>query len=123
MNILLMDSSDIVLQKMQELLSEFGCIQKIYTANNLSNLFSTIHLKQPDIIVIDISMPDKIGVEILQKIKLNLPKVKLIVVTNFATEQRKLICMQNGVDYYFDKATEFEKVALAIESECANRSV
>ncbi|MBS1626385.1 MAG: response regulator [Bacteroidetes bacterium] len=120
MDILLIDSSAIVLKKMQELLLELGCTHTIHCVSNINEPFITIHSIQPTIIVIDISMPDKIGIDILQKIKKNAPTSKLVVVTNFVTEQRKLICMENGVDYYFDKSTEFEKVALVIEAECKN---
>ncbi|MFX5476923.1 response regulator, partial [Acinetobacter baumannii] len=78
---------------------DVSCIKEIYSTKNIDNLFSILAVKKPEIVLIDTSLPDKSGIDVLRKIKQISSIVKIILVTNYPTEHYKLMCKENGADY------------------------
>ena len=62
----------------------------------------------PDVLVLDIHMPKKTGLELLDQIRNDLAKTVVIVLTNFSDHETCGECYRLGAHYVFDKTTEFE---------------
>ncbi|MFT4929699.1 MAG: two-component system chemotaxis response regulator CheY, partial [Phenylobacterium sp.] len=58
---------------------------KIVNASNGQNTFTKIEAHKPDLIFLDIELPDMNGIEILKKIKSENPKVVVIMVSGQST--------------------------------------
>jgi len=120
-NILLVDDSEIILRKMKELLSDVTFIQTIETALNAEVAMEKIRLMLPELVLLDINMPHKNGIELLQDIKQEFPRIKVIMVSSHSAEFYKEMCKDLGAEYFVDKTMEFEKIPALIEavlSEC-----
>jgi DNA-binding NarL/FixJ family response regulator len=115
-DILIVDDSITILTRMKEILSEIKCVKTIYIATNSNDAMDLLLLRQPELILLDINMPHKNGIELLKEVKLLYPKVKVMMVTNQSVDYYKPICMELGAEYFIDKSTEFELIPDIIES-------
>ena len=119
LNILLIDDSVSILKKMQEMLLDSLCIGTVDIAVSATDAYEYINTTLPNLILLDINMPGKNGIELLREIKQNHPNVKVMMVTNQSVDYYKPICKDLGADYFIDKSTEFEMIPEIIEQVCA----
>lgn len=78
---------------------------------------------QPDIILLDIGLPDITGIEVLTELKKN-PKTQnttVIAVTAFATNEERIFLANNAFDGYISKPIEIANFMDAIKSIWDNR--
>lgn len=110
MKILIADDSFLIRERLKELLSDILKIEDFIEAENSVETIQLISETIPDIVILDIRMPGGGGLEVLKKINKKSLPIKIIVFTNYPYPQYKKKCFELGADYFFDKATEFEKV-------------
>jgi DNA-binding NarL/FixJ family response regulator len=109
-NILIVEDSQIVLERLRNKINSISRTFKTEHAGTKKAALTTITAKQPDIVILDIQLPDGSGIDILAKIKKDNPKTLVIVLTNFPYSLIRRRCMELGADFFFDKSTEFGKV-------------
>lgn len=68
-----------------------------------------------DVVILDIRMPGRNGLDVLRDIKEGSPESKVIILTNYPYPQYRRRCMEEGADFFFDKSSEFEKVTEVLE--------
>jgi len=110
MKVFIADDSAVVRERLIEMLSEFPEIEIIGQAQSVPESIESIRALHPDVVILDIRMPGGSGIDVLQNIKKNNPALIVIMLTNYPYPQYRKKCMEAGADYFFDKATEFEKV-------------
>ncbi|MCK4336311.1 MAG: response regulator transcription factor [Candidatus Aminicenantes bacterium] len=112
---LVADDSDVTRSRILTLLSENPGVGVIGEAKDgLEASILTEKLK-PDIVILDIRMPKKNGIETLKLIKKNDPPPIVIMLTNFPYQQYKKECKKAGADYFFDKSMEFDKIPIILD--------
>jgi len=71
---------------------------------------------QPDVILLDIGMPIKDGIETLKEIKKVLPEIKVIMLTTFEDKENIKCAIQLGADGYLIKEMTPETLILSIKN-------
>ena len=107
--VLIVDDSPLIITKITELLSDIDCI----TTKHTSSYESFIAMKEdcnPDIILLDINLPGKSGIELLQFARENLPATKVVMVSNQSSDYYKKLCIALGAYNFIDKSKEFESI-------------
>jgi len=69
---------------------------------------------QPDVILLDLSMPRLTGLDALPELKRVAPDAKLIVVSGFASSMISLDVLAHGADHYIEKGADPDTIAAAI---------
>lgn len=115
LTVLLVDDSTVLLEKMEEVLSEVPCIRELQTALNGLEAIEMINIINPDVVLLDINLPGITGIEVLKYIKQYHPFVKVMMVTNHAKDEYRLACSKIGAEYFVDKTTEYENIPLLLE--------
>lgn len=110
MNVFIADDSPLLRERLVKMLSELPGVKVVGEAEDVPQSISKIPEVAPDVVVLDIRMPGGSGIDVLSHIKKVLPDVVVIILTNYPLSQYRKKCMELGADYFFDKATEFEKV-------------
>ena len=82
--------------------AEGGCALEAW------QLFQQLH---PQALVFDLQMADGNGFELARRIKQSAPRSVIIILTNVRGSPSHQECRCLGVDYFFHKATEFDRVA------------
>lgn len=85
------------------------------SGNGQDALQECLNLK-PDLVMIDIRMPEVSGLEILHILKKRLPDTKTIIFTGIASPETIQIAVQGKVDAFLEKADGMDQVKQAIES-------
>jgi DNA-binding NarL/FixJ family response regulator len=67
-----------------------------------------IMMLKPDVVLLDIRMPKKSGIDVVLEVRAHFPKMKIMVLSNFVNTYSRARCLEAGADYVFDKSTEFE---------------
>jgi DNA-binding NarL/FixJ family response regulator len=74
---------------------------------------------QPDIVVMDLMMPNLDGIEATGRIKAALPDVEVIALTSFIEESRVVAAIEAGASGFLLKDAEADELAAAIRSAAA----
>ena len=116
MKVLVADDSDIVRERLIQMLSGIEGLGVILEATNGLEARDMIVAEKPDIAVLDLRMPGRSGLDVLQDIKTSNPATKVVILTNYPYPQYRSRCMEAGADFFFDKSNEFEKVPEVMRS-------
>ena len=85
------------------ILSTFAELEVILEANSGQDLLEQMKDNLPDVVLLDYTMPEMDGYQVLGKIKEAYPAVKVIILTMHFDESLMSFMMQNGADGYLLK--------------------
>ena len=108
--ILIVESSSMIVERMNILLAEMNCIDSIATAFSYGEALEKLNQEKFDVVLLDTQLPGKNGFELLSFIKMNYPAVKTIILTNQTSDFYRNKGHVIGSDHFIDKSNEFEKV-------------
>ena len=107
--ILLVDDHQIIRDGIKQLLDEETDIQVISEADNAASALRKMERQLPDILITDLSMPNKNGFELIKEALSIYPDLKTIILTMHAEEAYINEAMQIGVKAYLSKdASKYE---------------
>ena len=115
MRILLADDSCLVRDRLRTLLSGLPSVEVVGVAGCGREAVTQFERLRPDLTLLDIRMPGGDGIEALRRIKAQDPGAALIMLTNYAEEQCRRLCLEAGADFFLDKSMEFERIPDVIE--------
>ena len=84
-------------------------------AMNCKNVISDIETHYPDVVLMDINMPEVNGIEGLRQIKLHHPDVKVLMQTSFDDSDKIFTSIKNGASGYILKNDKPQRILQAIE--------
>ena len=85
-------------------------------ATTVAELFELVEICQPDVVVLDISLPDRNGIEACRQLRLVHPAVKIVILTAMDDERIRQAALQAGACNFVTKALVHEDLAPAIRS-------
>jgi len=77
--------------------------------------------KTPDLVVLDITMPDMYGIEVTRKIKAKLPDVKILILSMHLDLRMIIEVLQAGADAYTLKDSEPSELVTAVKNVLAGK--
>lgn len=105
--ILIVDDNMNFVDRMISLLQETDSPRQIFSANNYDEARRMLVEVIPDIILLDINLPGKNGLEILKLIRSENSFSTVLMLTNHADAYYRQQCMELGADYFLDKSEDF----------------
>lgn len=121
MRVLIADDSDLIRQRLGTMLSELRGMELAGEARDSLEATKLALTLKPDAVILDIRMPAGSGFDVLENIKRVAPAPKVIMLTNHPYPQYRKRAEDAGADFFFDKATDFDKVAEALEQMAQHR--
>ncbi|HEY5497637.1 MAG TPA: response regulator, partial [Syntrophales bacterium] len=82
---------------------------------------TSISKSNPDVVILDIRLPGKSGIEVLKDIRDKKLPIRVIMLTNYPYPQYRKKCEELGADYFFDKVAEIEEIPNLIEELAKNK--
>jgi len=111
--ILVIDDEESILQSLEGILTDEG-FEVILAESGLSGLQKVDAL--PDLILLDIWMPDMDGIETLVKLKEIHPRIQVIMMSGHATIETAVKATRLGAYDFIEKPLSLEKVLLSVQN-------
>jgi YesN/AraC family two-component response regulator len=122
MKIVIADDSSLLRDRIKSLLNSLNNNPMIYEAANGAEALKIIREKEPDLVFLDIRMPDINGIEVLKKIRELKMKVKVCILTNYAYPIYKRKCFEAGADFFLRKTEDFEEIEIIVSDMLRNKA-
>lgn len=124
MKILIVDDSEFILQRLQLLLTSLDKVKEVKLVTSAEEGMQSLIGFQPDIVILDINLPGKNGLQMLKDIRAmeHIDPVVVIFTNNTLSgyKAESLLC---GADYFLDKARDFHSIPSIIEKTSENLRV
>jgi len=114
LTVYIVDDSDVMRERLAELISDIVGIRLTGQSGNPFDALQNIKAQHPDIVILDIRLPGKSGIDVLKDIKKESPSPIVIMITNYPYRQYRQGCMAAGADFFFSKIDEFAMIAQAL---------
>ncbi len=119
--VLLADDQTIIRDGLKALLETHGNISVVGEASNGREAYEQTRKLKPDVVLMDIRMPEMDGVEATRRIKKDFPETNIIVLTTFDDDEYIIKAMTYGASGYLLKDIGSEKLIETIrDSLCGN---
>ncbi|MCX2679197.1 response regulator transcription factor [Galbibacter sp. EGI 63066] len=115
-NIILADDHVLVRDGVKSLLENDKSIKVIDEASDGKEAVEVVAKSKPDILVVDIRMPEKNGIEVVKEIKKTTPEVKALVLSMHDSEEYVIQSIQAGADGYLLKGSSKEEFLKALHT-------
>jgi DNA-binding response OmpR family regulator len=93
-----------------------------HEAADAEEAMTAILASMPDLVVLDIHMPGKSGLEVLPTIKALPSPPVVIILTSDASEHHRRLSLSQGADFFFDKARDFARVVELVALHVVRRA-
>lgn len=121
--VLIADDIMILRQGLKAVLEQDADIEVVALAENGKEAFEKCKVYKPDVVLMDMRMPDYDGAYGIKAIKEELPEVRVLVLTTFDDEETIDKALASGADGYILKEMEDEKVIASVKSVAAGMSI
>jgi DNA-binding NarL/FixJ family response regulator len=95
-------------------LRPFANLKFVLEAENGDELLAGLEEAQPDVVLMDLRMPGKDGIEATRLVSKNFPSIKVIVLSMYEDERFVFHMMENGANSYLLKNSEPQEIRRAI---------
>ena len=114
--IIIADDHMMIREGLKQLLELDGTMKVIAEANDGEECLNLLNKKiHPDILLLDINMPKKNGIEVLEYIKQNIIPVKVLILTVHNEVEYLLKAVDIGIDGYLLKDSSYDELKEAID--------
>jgi len=122
-NILIADDQELMRQSLKIMLSSQPNFAVTDTVSNGREVMESIKKNKPDIILMDIRMPEMDGVVCTQKVKEIAPDIKVIILTTFDDDEFVFNAIKFGASGYLLKGTSLKDLTSAITKVYNGKSI
>lgn len=110
MRLIICDDSEILRVRMREALSEIEGVVVVGQGGESTEIIEVVKRLKPDLVTLDIQMPEGNGIKTLEIIKKMQNPPIVIIFTNYPYLQYRKRCLDAGADFFFYKSLEFDKL-------------
>lgn len=112
--VLLADDHDVVRRGLQALLETEGDIEIVGEAMDGVEAVLKARSLRPDVILLDLQMPRKNGIEVIDEIKQENPEARILVLTSFSDDEKVFSAIKAGALGYLLKETSPSELLQAV---------
>jgi two-component system response regulator DevR len=114
--LLVVDDHEVVRQGLVALLDRRPNFQVVAEAGTVEEALAQARLHQPDIVIMDVRLPDGSGVEACREIRADLPDTRVVMLTSFPDDEAVLSAIVAGAAGYLLKQIRARDLVSALEA-------
>ncbi len=119
--ILVVDDQKTVCYSLQRFLQSEG--YDVHTATSGEDALSVLNDANPDLVIMDVRMPEMDGLEVLRRIKESHPKVQVIMMTAFSTTEKAIEAIKLGAYDYLTKPFDNDELLIRAKNAIKTREM
>ncbi|OCX52022.1 DNA-binding response regulator [Mucilaginibacter sp. PPCGB 2223] len=113
-SIAIADDQELIIQGLAMMLEKRPDMEIVFKSQGGANLIKGLAEYTPDILLLDIQMPDANGIDLCKEVTKTVPHIKVIALTNFEEMHYVKQMLRNGAKGYLLKNTDQETLVKAI---------
>jgi DNA-binding NarL/FixJ family response regulator len=114
LKVLLVDDHEVVRAGLRSLLAPEADIEVVGEAGTVEEAIRRVGLDSPQVVVMDVRLPDGSGVEACREIRSRFPETRVLMLTSFADEEALLASIMAGASGYVLKRARLGDLAADI---------
>lgn len=118
-NVMLADDHSIVRAGLKQVLGEAADCRVVGEASNGNEVLTMLRTEQPDVLLLDMSMPGKSGIDLIKQLKSDYPKLPILILSMHKEEQYAVRAIKSGAAGYLTKESAAEQLVGAIRKVAA----
>jgi two-component system invasion response regulator UvrY len=119
--ILIADDHTIVRQGLKQILAETPDMVVADEASNGQEVLAKVWNNDYDVVLLDISMPGRSGIDILKQLKGERPKLPILILSMYSEEQYAMRALRAGASGYLTKESAPDELIVAIRKVSQGR--
>ena len=116
LRILVVDDHEVVRQGIVSLLEHHSGFQVVAQAASAAEAIAQAHLYRPDVIVMDIRLPDGSGIEATREIRAEHPEIRVVMLTSYPDDEAIFASIVAGASGYLLKQVRGRDLVAALEA-------
>ena len=109
--VFIVDDAPPMRDRLRELVGEIPDVSVVGDAGTPTEAIAGILATRPTCVLLDYQLIGGTGVDVLRAVHDQAKGTVFVVLTNHPDPQYRRACMAAGADHFFDKSTEFERIA------------
>jgi DNA-binding NarL/FixJ family response regulator len=119
--ILVADDHSIVRQGLRQVLAAEGDFAVTGEAANYGEVMQHLRREAVDVVVLDVAMPGRNGIETLKQVKAEFPRVPVLILSMYPEDQYAFRALKAGAAGYLTKQAAADQIVAAIRTICRGR--
>jgi two-component system response regulator DevR len=122
-SLLLVDDHEVVRMGLRSLLEQTNDIRVAAEASTASEALAQARAVRPDVVLLDVRLPDGDGVEVCRTLRDELPKTRVLMLTSYADDEALFSAIMAGAAGYLLKQVRGRALIDAIRQVAAGQSL
>ena len=123
LRVLLVDDHEVVRRGLRALLEAQDGIEVVGEVDTAADVVRQVGFNSPDVVVMDVRLPDGSGVEATRKVRQRFPDVAVLILSSFADEEALMSSIEAGASGYLLKRIDTEAIVNAVRAVGAGESL
>ncbi len=115
LKILIVDDHPVVRSGLAQVLSVGFPTASVRESSNAAEALERIWNERWDVVIIDISLPGKSGLDLLREIKMECPNLPVLILSMHTEDQFAVRALRNGAAGYLTKETASQELLMAVQ--------
>ena len=118
---LVVDDHPLMRQGVKDLLLEKGLCHAVGEAGSAEEALTAVRREHWDLLMLDVALPDKHGIEVLKEVRLLRPSLRVIMLSLYPEREFALRAIKAGASGYLTKDRSPSELVKAVEEVVAGR--
>lgn len=120
--VILADDHDLVRTGLKRLLDDVQDIEVIAEAKNGKQAIELVEQNQPEVVLLDINMPELNGIDTTRKLRQTYPNIKILIISMHSDEVFPQRLLKAGANAYLTKDTGLDEIVHAIHTVLSGKN-
>lgn len=116
--IMIVEDDPVFLQRFSEIISKSSTFSLLATASTCAGARKILVGRIPDVLLVDLGLPDGSGVDIIREVSVRHPDMEIMVITVFGDEEHVITSVEAGATGYLLKDNLPEEFIASIQELC-----
>jgi DNA-binding NarL/FixJ family response regulator len=116
--VLIVDDSILIMERMIPIMEEIENIAFVVHAATYQEGLEVLSRLTPDVVLLDINLPDKSGIELLRLIRERHLEIAVLMISNNADIYYRTVCKKLGASHFLDKSTDIDLLPAVLSAAC-----
>lgn len=120
-SVFIADDHVLVREGLKKILRDEHDIAVVGEARTAGEVEAGVAKSKCEILILDLSLPDKPGLEVLKDIKARFPRLRVLILSTYPEDRFAIRCLKAGADGYLSKDSAAEELVAALRRVASGR--